>query len=249
MYRFLAFLLFYLFINFSDFIFQLDGFLSLVFNLIFVVFYIFKHNNVSKLIKINYSNNLIYGILLIIFFSILWDILIIYLDGPPKRFHNRFDLFFIISIVLISFADEIIFRGYWLEKINKKFKPNFSIFIVSFGSSFLHLFARNNPFLAFFASVVLCLIFTKKASILNVFIVHLISNLFFIFVLPHLISRYYYFDNFSKIIIIVLVFLIFIYLMKLFLTPHLARVKISSTASASFKLVPTTLSQQNKLQP
>ena len=215
MYKFGAYLILCLFLMFLDFYFDLRGLLTLILDIIISIFLITSFNDVKKTLKINYSHYLLYGIIILILLSVFKEILVRYFYDYPINDNNQIDAFFIGSIIIKSFTEEVIFRGYWLKKLLEKHKVSTSIFIVSFGFAFLHFFARNNPIFAFISSIVLSYIFTKKQSILNTFMIHLSSNLFFIFGLPYIIAFYSNTEARIQIKTIVIVFLVIIYLFKL----------------------------------
>ncbi len=215
MYKFVAYLLLCLVVMFLDFYYKLSGILTLTLDLIFSVFLIITFQDIKKNIKIVYNNYLLYGIVVIIFLAIFNEAVFRYFYNYPINYYNTINAFFIFSIIIKSFTEELIFRGYWLNKISEKYNPNISIFIISFGFALLHLFARKDPVFSFICSIILCSIFIKTHSILNSFMIHLLSNLFLTFALPNIILLYSNLESWSKMKSIVIVFLVVIYFFKL----------------------------------
>lgn len=203
-----------LFLMFLDFYFGLRGFLTLLLDVIISFYLIISSNDVKKKLNIKYSHSLLFGIVIVILLSVFNEICIRYFYNYPIEY-IKVDTFFITTIIIKSFTEELIFRGYWLKKLLEKNKVNTSIFIVSLGFAFLHFFARKNPVLAFVSSIVLSFIFIKKQSILNTFMIHLLSNFFFIFGLPYIISLYSNLEGWNKIKTVAIVFLAIIYFFKL----------------------------------
>lgn len=206
MLKYCVYLILCLFFGFLDFYFESRGILSLLFNLI-VVFLIIISNrksNKTKLnFKISYDNYLLYGIISIILTSILISFVEHYFY--PIDSYRRIDYQFIISLVILSFVEEVIFRGHWLNQFLEKYDVKTSILVVSIGFTFLHFFARNDPFFAFVGSVILSCVFLKKKSISNVFMIHLLYNLFVLFLLPKIMLSYSNLDGIYKIIIFVII--------------------------------------------
>jgi membrane protease YdiL (CAAX protease family) len=127
----------------------------------------------------------------------------------------NFDYYFIISILVKSFTEEVVFRGYWLNSFLATRDKWFSVIFISLGFTILHYFSRADVIFAFLGSVTLSFLYIKTKSILNTYIVHLLSNLFFIFGLPHIIAYYSNTEAKIKVKTIVIALLIIIYLFRL----------------------------------
>lgn len=122
MLRFIIFIILSISAIFLDFLFELKGVLYLFFCLCSLIFYYrsldksyFNFNNFLL------SKFLIYGLVIIISLSLLNDFVINYFYYLPVKNENKISVFFIIYVAIISIIEEIIFRGYWLNKFIIKF--------------------------------------------------------------------------------------------------------------------------------
>jgi membrane protease YdiL (CAAX protease family) len=217
MLKYCAYLILCLFFGFLDFYFNLRGLLSLLlYTAIAFLIIVLKHNNKTKLnFKVSYNNYLLYGIVSLISISILVGFLIQDFYKHPVDNDIKIDFYLIIATIIIAFAEEIIFRGYWLNNFLEKYNVNRSVFIVSFGFSFLHIFAGNDPIYAFIDSVILSYVFLKKQSISNTFIVHILNSMFGYFLFSKILLYYSSFDFWNKIISLTVIILITIYSLKM----------------------------------
>jgi membrane protease YdiL (CAAX protease family) len=195
MFKFISYLILYIFCLFIDFFYGFRGICALSFDLLILTIIIATTNDTKPKIKFNYNNFFFFGIIACLLLTILSSLITNFLD--PKLNESRFhiDLFFIFSITIKSFAEEFIFRGYWLEKMLSSFNPFLSTVITSFGFGVLHFFAGMDSIYAFACSIILCIVYIKTKSILTVYIVHMITNLFNMFLLPFIISLSVYSDN------------------------------------------------------
>jgi len=219
MLKYCAYLLLCLFFGFLDFYFNLRGFLSLLlYTTIASLIMVLKHNKNTKLnFKFTYNNYLLYGIASIISVSIFLGFLVQYFYPVPVDHSVKIDFYLITGTIILSFAEEVIFRGYWLNNFLEKYSITTSILITSTGFAFLHFFARNDPFFAFIGSVILSLIFLKQKSISNVFAIHLLYNFFATFLWPKIMLSYLNLDAIYKIIIFVTIAVINICFLKMLL--------------------------------
>lgn len=205
-----------LILGFLDFHFGLRGILSLSFEVILCIYLILSNTNEIKTnFKISFDYKLLYGILLILLILFFKESLLEYFLTYQIDYYDRIDFYFIIAMIVKSFTEEIIFRGYWLKKFLMKHNVVISIITVSIGFALLHFFGRNNAIFAFVSSVLLSHIYYKSKSISNVFIIHLISNLFVVFLLPNILFFYSSIDTWIKILCIAIALLCIIFLWKL----------------------------------
>lgn len=208
---FVAYLMVCVLIGFVDFFFSLRGVFTLIFDIILAVILIVKRR--KELIftyKANISN--FYALFILLFFIIIINLSI---SSEFVNNNNNIDLYFIASIFLKSFTEELIFRGYWLNYFLSDRGKIFSVIFISLGFTMLHYFSGADLLFAFIASVTLSFLYIKTKSILNIFMIHLSSNLFYIFGLPHIIAFYSNTEVKIKIKIFIIVFLLIIYLFKL----------------------------------
>jgi len=217
MLKYFAYLILFLFFGFLDFYFNLRGLLSLLLYGVFAFMIIVsKSNNAAKLnFKFSYNNYLLYGIASLISVSIFVGFLIQYFY--PVDYSVKIDFYFIIGTIVISFAEEVIFRGYWLNKFLDKYSIKSSILIASLGFAFLHIFAGINPIFAFIDCIILSYVFLKKQSIANVFVIHILNNLFTYFLFSKILLYYSSFDFWSKIISITVIILVSVCFLKMLL--------------------------------
>lgn len=215
MLKYFAYLILCLFFGFLDFYFNLRGLLSVIlYGVIALIIIVSNSNNKTKLnFKFSYNNYLLYGIASIISISLLVGFLIQHFYPIDRSV--KIDFYFIVGTIIISFAEEVIFRGYWLNKFLEKYGIKTSILIVSLGFAFLHIFAGNDPIFAFIDCIILSYVFLKKQSITNVFIVHILNNLFTYFMFSKILRYYSGFDFWSKIIIMAVIFLVSAYFLNM----------------------------------
>lgn len=215
MMKFCLYLLLCLILGFLDFHFELRGVLTIIFELI-VCIYIIAGNKeeIKNNFKIRCNKSLLYGALLIVLILFFKESLMrFFLNTPVDDY--KIDFYFIAALIIKSFTEELIFRGYWLKRFLEKQNVIFSILIVSIGFAFLHLFGRNNVIFALVSSILLSYVFYKTRSVLNTFVIHLTSNLFVVFLLPGILLSYSNIDGRFKIIWICSVFIIIVYILKL----------------------------------
>ena len=209
---FIIYLLSFISIGFIDFFYKTRGVFTLSYDIILASFLIVKY---KKSIKINYVHDYknIYALLLLILLSIIFNLIFIsYSLQIPKHY----DSFFIISIFIKSFTEELIFRGFWLNQIINKRSKTYSIIVISLGFALLHYFPGKNIIFAFFGSIVLSILYLKTKSILNVFTIHLLSNLSIMYLIPLIISITSRHEINYILQIAIIIILLFIYLLKLF---------------------------------
>ncbi|GIZ07744.1 CPBP family intramembrane glutamic endopeptidase [Flavobacterium sp. UMI-01] len=198
-------------IGFVDFFFSLRGLFTLLFDIVLAVILILKkRKELVFCYKANINNS--YSLLILVLLSITINLAI-----PKGSVENTryIDLYFIMSIFLKSFTEEVIFRGYWLSYFLTTKNKWFSVIFISLGFTVLHYFSGADLIFAFLGSITLSFLYIKTKSILNTYMVHLLSNLFFIYGLPHIIACYSNTEAKIKVKTIIIVFLVIIYLFKL----------------------------------
>ncbi len=206
--KFCIYIIVCIIIGFVDFFFNLRGAFTLLFDIVLAVILILKKR--KELEFINNTNN-IYALLILLLFSIAINLSI---SKGFAQNTNNIDLYFITSIFLKSFTEEVIFRGYWLNSFLINRSKFFSIIFISLGFTVLHYFSGTDLVFAFIGSITLSLLYISTKSILNTFMVHLISNVFVVFGLPHVIKFYSNTEFKIKIKIIIIIFLLIIYFFK-----------------------------------
>lgn len=209
---FILYILSCIFVGFIDFFFETRGIFTLSYDIILAFILIVKKKNVFKF---NYvpNNKNIYALLLLLLFPIILNLIVSFYS---PRTTKHFDSFFIISIFFKSFTEELIFRGFWLSKFVKERSKAYSIILISLGFTLLHYFPGKNIIFAFLGSVVLSFLYLKIKSILNVFIIHLLSNLSIMYLIPLIISITARYEVKYILQIAIIIVLLFIYLLKLF---------------------------------
>lgn len=210
MVKFILYLGLCLLIMFVDFFFSLRGLLTLTLDIVISFFVILSSDDIKKSLKINKDAYLLYGVFSLVLLASLKEIISHYFVDYPINLYTQIDAFFIISIVVKSFTEEIIFRKFWFDFFLERHKVITSILIISLGFSFLHFFSRTNPIFAFVSSIVLCYIYFKKKSVMGTYIIHLTVNLFMIFALPSFLAYYTHVESWNKVKTIVIVGLLVI---------------------------------------
>ena len=208
--KFCVYIIVCIVIGFIDFYFNSRGLFTLLFDIILAVILI-----VGKRAELGFSYNVniknIYALLILLLFPIAINLSI------PKEFVQKalhIDLYFIASIFFKSFTEEVIFRGYWLNYFLMDRSKLFSIIFISLGFTVLHYFSATDLLFAFIGSVVLSILYIKTKSLLNNFMIHLSSNLFFIFGLPQIIAYYSNTEVKIKIKIVIIIFLVIVCFFK-----------------------------------
>jgi membrane protease YdiL (CAAX protease family) len=84
----------------------------------------------------------------------------------------------LVSICITSILEEIIFRGYFLNKLLSEKGNIISIIIVSFYFSIVHIFTDSGLLYVFLLSLILSTFYTKTRSIMSVILLHLYCNIF-----------------------------------------------------------------------
>ncbi len=208
--KFCIYIIVCIIIGFVDFYFNLRGLFTLLFDIVLAVILILKRRKELVFSYIANINN-VYALIILLLLSIAINLAI------PKEFVQEahyIDLYFITSIFLKSFTEEVIFRGYWLNCFLTDRSRMFSIIFISLGFTVLHYFSGTDLLFAFIGSIVLSFLFIKTKSILNTFMIHLLSNVFFIFGLPHIIAYYSNTEVKIKIKIVIIIILLIIYFFK-----------------------------------
>jgi len=217
MIKFFLYLIFCILLMFLDFLFNLRGLLTLIFDVFVCVLVIVNSKKLKQNFKISSVTYLIFGALSLMLLAILKEIIVHYFYEYPINFYKNIDVFFVVSIVLKSFTEEVIFRKFWLQYFSEKYHLNISILITSLGFAFLHIFSKTNPIFAFLSSLVLCYIYFQNKSIISTYIIHLMINLFVIFIMPSFLVYYSHVESWNKIKTIVIVILLTICFLKFLL--------------------------------
>ncbi len=198
-------------IGFVDFFFNLRGLFTLLFDIILaIILIIYKRKELGFSYNVNINN--LYALFLLLLFSITINLII-----AEKSIENaiNLDIYFIVSIFLKSFTEEVVFRGYWLSYFLENRSKWFSVIFISLGFTLLHYFSGADLVFAFLGSITLSFLYIKTKSILSNYMVHLLSNLFFIFGLPKIIALYSNTEAKIKVKTIIIIVLIIVYLFRL----------------------------------
>jgi membrane protease YdiL (CAAX protease family) len=200
-------------IGFVDFFFNLRGLFTLLFDIVLAILLISKKR--EQFFFGNYLNiNNVYVILILVLLSIMINLFFVKKSSYSEY---NFDFYFVTSIFLKSFTEEVVFRGYWLRSFLTNRGKWFSVIFISLGFTVLHYFSGADLVFAFLGSITLSFLYIKTKSILNTYMVHLLSNLFFIFGLPEIIALYSNTEAKIKVKTIIIIILVIIYLFKLLL--------------------------------
>ncbi|MFH7017611.1 lysostaphin resistance A-like protein [Flavobacterium sp. FlaQc-47] len=216
MIKYLIYIFLCIILGFLDFHFNLRGVLSITFDVVLSIYIIVcNRENIKTNFILSFDYRLLCGVLLIFSMLFFKEGLICFFYNNSIDYYDKVDFYFIVALVIKSFTEELIFRGYWLKNFLVRYNILISILIVSLGFAFLHFFGRNNAIFAFISSLALSYIFYKSKSIMNNFLIHVSSNLFVIFLFPSILSYYSSIDERLKIISICSVFIFIIFILKI----------------------------------
>ncbi|MDP5202033.1 CPBP family intramembrane glutamic endopeptidase [Flavobacterium sp. DG2-3] len=197
--------------------------ISIIFDIIISVCIFFFSIKDRKIFKFGFQGYYIFFSLLIVVSFLICQILITDFFYGYYEKSMEIDGLFMISILIKSLTEEVVFRGFFLDKFLKKYKETISIIIVSIGFALLHVFSRSNVLLAFISSIIISVIFIKRRSIIDCFVIHLSINLFSIFLLPEISN---YFQTVNRIYLPTYFFIIFVvFLVSLFFFIKKLRIK------------------------
>ncbi len=142
---------------------------------------IFKHKNSIK--------NKFYWLLLYIalssIFILIYNLLIIEITGIKfQKFNLVFSISNFLLILLVPVLEELIFRGYFINKFLEISNKSFTVLIISFCFSVAHFFTNTGLLFAFIFSVIISLFYIRTGSLLFAIFLHIYCNLFTLFILP-----------------------------------------------------------------
>lgn len=97
-------------------------------------------------------------------------------DNLVSSNSNLLDLVYIIvyTVILVPIAEELIFRGVILNRLNNKVNVLYAIIISSVLFSLVHGFGRLTP--TFFFGLCMCVIYLKTNNITIPIIIHMLNN-------------------------------------------------------------------------
>ncbi len=185
-FKFVLYLFVCIVVAFFDFYYNLRGLITLLFDVLLVFILILSKQSLNfRFVK---STSTFYGFLILILIAVIINFVDIGLNNKTQIIENHIDFFLLSSIIIKSLTEEIIYRGFWLNNMIKNKNLYLSILIISFGFAFLHYFSGNDPIFAFLASCIISIVYIKTKSILNVYIVHVLNNIFILFIMPMILE-------------------------------------------------------------
>lgn len=199
---------------FADMCFNFNGYITLIFNFVFACFVFVKYNLDFKFKDFNLFIFTVGGCIVNIIFVILIEIVISFFIKIDLNYNYYISIYSIFSLILMAFAEEIIFRAYFLNILIKKYKISIAVLLISIIFATIHLFVGKNPLIAFCGSIFLSLIYIKKKSIFSTIMIHLTSNFFVVFFLANILSLFTNLGAKSKIQSFFLILLFLIFLIK-----------------------------------
>lgn len=156
------------------------------------------------------------------FFNIFFDKILIYNGFIDKPIINNFDfIFFSTTVILAPIAEELFYRGFFINYLYDYLKINkfFSIIIVSFVFALMHFDFSINFINHYIFSCVVCLIYLKNKNILSVIFFHICSNMLNLLNINFFIINYKFninlvYSTFCLLMILLLTRLYFINIKK-----------------------------------
>ena len=126
---------------------------------------------------------------------------------------EQFPPIIIISkILLFPFLEELFFRKTILQGLSNSYGAKRGILISAIFFSFAHLFSGNGLLIAFLGGIVLGIIFNKTQNLYHVTFLHILINLFILYVSPLMLEFFNKLPYNNSVLILVIIIIIGLFL-------------------------------------
>ena len=195
--------------NYFESKYHFDIYIKVIFYLIICFYFIFQKRVKIKTNKVDM--NLILKILVPTFLmSVFFNLFIFSLFPDFSTIVNtenyNFNLFF-LTIILLPFFEEFVYRNLLLSYLLNNFSKNKAILYLSFGFTFVHLFSDSSLFLVFIWSVFISYIYIRTNNFILVFFIHALNNIIVSFFIPFIMveMKLYSFSFFNELIFVLMI--------------------------------------------